>query len=605
MFKNTYSLLSEKISERYKRIIKIFKNFSIICNDERGAIVSTIIGIGGIIAVSGAALLGLYAYVKGKEAAVSLLYDMSSWIYGICYGISQFTTNIFSSVAADIVANHTIITNPTYLVGWNECKNLADMFIVLGFVVVGIATALRVREYEAKKLLWPLIALALLINFSNIFCGVVIDASNIATNTFLSVSDGGIGYTISGKIDQAFHANPAVIDAAKNLNGSELLAASFAFAMMQLILGLTFGYMCIVFIVRQVILAILFILSPLAFFFYIFPPSRHLWTKWWENFLKWCFVGAIAGLFFYIPAQMLTSYDPASADPFVLITELAFFVVGFKIATSSSAAVSGAVMKLASGGVGFAMGAVGMAAGAGKSLGSRMANTRMGQAARNTGGRAMEFMHLRSEGTTGQRTDKQREEVAKNVGNLSETRKTQLATQRAATREGADKKEAAIRDKVKNNNIGDLGKTAEEQNAAIAWVENREKSRGQASTIRRDASKSAPALAAHDTNAVAKIQTEHPNWSETADPSLGGLSKAQHEAVVRSAAKKPEEELNRSLTDSLSPQAIRDSGARMTDRKKESWKRNALQDLDEQIAAMPASTKRTELEDKYTALHSI
>ena len=82
-----------------------------------------------------------------------------------------------------------------------------------------------------------------------------------------------------------------------------------------------------------------------------------------------------------------------------------------------------------------------------------------------------------------------------------------------------------------------------------------------------------PSVAAFDTPTVAKIQTEHPLWTPAA---------AQHEAVVRATTRVDEDHLDRDLAISLDSTAIRDAGARMTSKKRETWKRNALEPIRQQ-----------------------
>src|SRR6185436_5859887 len=59
---------------------------------------------------------------------------------------------------------------------------------VLGFIAIAMATILRFKEYEAKALLVKLIIAALLVNFSLVICGLMIDASHMAMRQFLGVN---------------------------------------------------------------------------------------------------------------------------------------------------------------------------------------------------------------------------------------------------------------------------------------------------------------------------------------------------------------------------------------------------------------------------------
>ena len=112
-----------------------------------------------------------------------------AFLYGLAFAFTVATSFLLRLSASILIyamneLSSLKITSDqgVFYSGWIAVKGLGNMLIVLGFVIVGIATALRIRDYEAKKLLWPLIAIALLINFSGLFCGLIIDAANLIMN---------------------------------------------------------------------------------------------------------------------------------------------------------------------------------------------------------------------------------------------------------------------------------------------------------------------------------------------------------------------------------------------------------------------------------------
>ena len=60
------------------------------------------------------------------------------------------------------------------------------------------------------------------------------------------------------------------------------------------------------FLLRNIILWILVILAPLAFFMWALPlpQAQEYFKKWWNQFISWCFVG-VGGAFFVFLAQVL------------------------------------------------------------------------------------------------------------------------------------------------------------------------------------------------------------------------------------------------------------------------------------------------------------
>ena len=69
--------------------------------------------------------------------------------------------------------------------GWTVCRDIANMLFILFMVVIAFATIFRIEEYGIKKLLPKVIGIALLINFSMVFCSAIIDFSNIFADFFI------------------------------------------------------------------------------------------------------------------------------------------------------------------------------------------------------------------------------------------------------------------------------------------------------------------------------------------------------------------------------------------------------------------------------------
>jgi len=70
-------------------------------------------------------------------------------------------------------------------IGWTLLRDLTNMFFILGLAYVGLATALNITDFNTKKVFGNLLIIALLINFTPVICGAIVDISNIVLNFFL------------------------------------------------------------------------------------------------------------------------------------------------------------------------------------------------------------------------------------------------------------------------------------------------------------------------------------------------------------------------------------------------------------------------------------
>lgn len=332
----------------------------------------------------GTAVVGAVLYFVGgkvitdaaKDVLTAIMIGVGNILYYIARYLAYLSTSLFNE-AIRIIDNKTT-TDPVFISGWAEVRNLSNMLIVLGFVVVGIATTLRLREYEAKKLLPLLILIALLINFSGLFCGIMIDSSRVLMKTFLATGGGGTAgnemYELIRVSAQKLWDSPQY--AAASLDDRFILV--WGMAILWLVVAITFFYLSFIFVARYAVIALLYILSPLAFFCWIFPQTKKIWNTWWDNFIKWTFIGVGGSFFLWIAIKILNSYNSGGGTilPEQILVVLLFMIVGMKIITNSSAMGAGAVMGLAGGVAGFAMGAGKKVGGAALELGGR---TRAGQ----------------------------------------------------------------------------------------------------------------------------------------------------------------------------------------------------------------------------------
>jgi len=195
--------------------------------------------------------------------------------------------------------SYTGMDNPIIKAGFPVMQGLANMILVLSLVVIAIATIIRYKEYEAKRLLPYFIVIALLVNFSPVFCGLIVDAGNIVMNFFINQIIGGEGTVDRLKkldeataITQIFTLNP-IEQATTMFQRLTILINTFIFVMV-------FFMYFLIFILRYIAIWILVILSPLAFVCYILPYTRSYFQMWWRVFIQWIIIGIAAVFFLYL-----------------------------------------------------------------------------------------------------------------------------------------------------------------------------------------------------------------------------------------------------------------------------------------------------------------
>jgi len=294
--------------------------------------------------------------------------------------------------ALDPAAYGGMVTNKGVIAIWTILRNIVNSLLVLGLIGIAIATILGYKKYAWKQILWKLILVALLVNFSLVISGIVVDVSNYLAGYFLSISQEnsesiaprimkGYGYTkvANTAIDQ--YDPPYIFgegkyettqiaqdeDAKKEVDKYTLGFGNFFIITFIMILVGGFAIIALLSIfltvvVRNFLLIMLLGLSPIVFAAWIFPDTEKYWKMWWDNFLKWCFFPIIFAFTLYLALTVMNNMPAIGTDSPMVVSIIQmvlfsmFLVGGLIFSLQGGGAVSQTIIKQTSK-IGTAMGA--------------------------------------------------------------------------------------------------------------------------------------------------------------------------------------------------------------------------------------------------------
>lgn len=252
--------------------------------------------------------------------------------------------------------------------GWKVARDLANMFFVLILLAIAFATILRIETYGMKSLLPKLIIAALLINFSLVFAGVIIDFSGVMTAFF--VSDGQVFFkNIASAMklpkimtttaeekgpgwqchledpasDTERHTGHFPTDECSNncppstgpfsawagtcvpisttaniqtetdwrkLGDSywAVISSLFFSIMFTVVAAFVFGALAFLLLGRILIIWFLLIVAPIAWLFWVLPATAHLFKQWWNTFIKWVFFAPVAFFFIWLSVKSWSQF---------------------------------------------------------------------------------------------------------------------------------------------------------------------------------------------------------------------------------------------------------------------------------------------------------
>jgi len=275
-------------------------------------------------------------------------------------------------------------TNEGVIAIWIILRNIVNSLLVLGLIGIAIATILGYKKYAWKQVLWKLILVALLVNFSLVISGMVVDISNYLAGYFLSMSQEnnesiaprimkGYGYTKVANTTTDQYDPPYIFgedkykttqivqdeDAKKEVDKYTLGFGNFFIITFIMILVGGFAVIALLAIfltvvVRNFLLIVLLGLSPIAFAAWVFPDTEKYWKMWWSNFIKWCFFPTIFAFTLFLALTVMNNMPSIGTESPMAVTIVRmvlfsmFLVGGLIFSIQSGGVVSKTVMQQSS-----------------------------------------------------------------------------------------------------------------------------------------------------------------------------------------------------------------------------------------------------------------
>ena len=238
-------------------------------------------------------------------------------------------------------------------IGWRTTRDFSNMLFILFMIIIAFATILRVERYGIKKLLPKVIGIALLINFSLIFCYLIIDLSNVVSQAFIKSAQNealklGDKASLSGALvtalkltstflpktcQEAFDEQQENCDEIEDMmeknkcwenakKESYRCAAAegytkppdetFLDVIVSGILSITILFVAafvlfaagVLLVIRMIFIWFLVMLSPIVFLCYIMPGLQKNWQKWWHSFTSWCIFAPAYTFFVWLAVKV-------------------------------------------------------------------------------------------------------------------------------------------------------------------------------------------------------------------------------------------------------------------------------------------------------------
>lgn len=200
-----------------------------------------------------------------------------------------------------------ISTNPAVTAGFAASIELVNIIFSVALVIMAIGTILSLKSYKINELITKFIIVALLINFTLVIAGSILDLANYLSLFFLNLTaksaGGGIVTAWNGIFSGIINRTPDKVATTGILLITILINILLLIAMIW-----AFGSIVISLFKRGFMLIVLLIISPFAVVASLLPgKGADQWKKWKEAFLKYAFYGVYVTAGLYLGTVMLLS----------------------------------------------------------------------------------------------------------------------------------------------------------------------------------------------------------------------------------------------------------------------------------------------------------
>lgn len=338
----------------------------------------------------------VFAQTNSPGPLDSLLILLAGFAVTIAGVIGQLIVLLLDVLTLPLMTYNGFASSPVVGAGWSIVRDVVNMFFVIVLIVIAFGTIFGNSRFQWQQQVPRLLLFAVLINFSRSIAGLLIDAAQVLMFTFVNAFKdiaGGNFVELFGlrSIIRVSQENPDLIAAANGqgtgFNAFDWFGAGILSVVMMVIVAATVVAMTVVFAWRIVMLWVLIVIAPMAWFMGgakgIVNTADAVYADWWKQFICYIAIGPVLAFFLWLTLAVAGGGNIVASDsgfsqvaaqettlPAVLeifeldritafIIGIAMIFAGFRAAQSVCSGVSESILPAVLGKAeGFAKGAV-------------------------------------------------------------------------------------------------------------------------------------------------------------------------------------------------------------------------------------------------------
>jgi len=249
--------------------------------------------VDGLITAIDSTVFETYVAKPVREKAATFVLENIIWLFTLITVGGYWVMGFLLAGITPLLRVGGFVDNSIVRTFWPIVLGLANLGFMIALLLIALFTALRLEVGGGVRRLLPrLLLAALLVNFSLVIAGVIVDISRVVMAVIAS--------TVL-RPGETFANLPNLMWGSMQIQLVELgLRASFSSAVMSFLYMIVIWFVVIALMVvfftllmRYVMLVFLLVISPMAFLFMAFPGASGLARKWWVTFFRYVFYGPI------------------------------------------------------------------------------------------------------------------------------------------------------------------------------------------------------------------------------------------------------------------------------------------------------------------------
>lgn len=281
-----------------------------------GAAIGTVLG-GAPGAIAGAAIEQAGVGSELAAAGVTGIGDLIRMLVGgIVYIYIYFIGNlllVIIKILVEVASYNDFVNSRVVLEGWAIVRDLSNMFFIIILLAIAFGTILGVEQLNWKQRLPKLLIFAVLINFTRVISGLIIDFGQVIMITFVNGFKDAAGgnfaellgikqlleVSVPGQLPQQIQVAEGDVGGAA-IDFIQIISAMIGAAIFATIALIMVLLITLVLVYRMVMLWIYVTLSPVAFILGAFPQGESYYADWWKKMVSTVALGPVLAFFLWL-----------------------------------------------------------------------------------------------------------------------------------------------------------------------------------------------------------------------------------------------------------------------------------------------------------------